>query len=674
MRLILFRFYCCLFIAGGLVAGSGTLNAEEASKHALIVAVGSYPEGSGWAKINSANDVPIVMTALEHQGFDRKDIAVLVDNEATKQGILKAFDALTKKVRAGDIVYFHFSGHGQQIMDDNGDEVDGYDESLVPYDAGMRYESCEAKGENHIRDDYLGVLLDKIRRKTGPEGDLIVVLDACHSGTATRSIGISRGTDVKFAPPGYEPAHQRGELISRGFNEVGDDADLSPLVIFSGSSATEQNYEYVYEQTGYGSLSFAMSRVLIQSEAQTSYRNIFGAVQAKMRTMVPRQNPQLEGDADRVLFAGEAVEQQRYVPIKLWRDPQHIVIDAGLLNGIHTQSQLALYPIGTTVGSGSAAVAEGEVVLAQLSEALVKLDKPVDKDEAMSLWAFPVSFSYGNETIPVQLSKSLDKRLSAVIEKEVAKYPFLRMTDRLPELLIEAAEGKRDLLQVITRDEQPVSSIETKGNSNEEIAEALAGEIRQYAQAQLLRGIVSNNSRIALSFELVPVKLDEQYRELSRGTMDSKRNEYGQLVFEGGSYFKMRIRNNGNRMAYYSLINIQPDHQINVLIPEKDANGNPFRAASDCKIGPGKTEELKAIFYFKAPYGQEVFKLVSANRPLHLDQVFKTRGADAGNGALNPFELLFASSFDPLTRGTSAYRLPPEFVHIETLVFEVIGE
>ena len=38
-------------------------------------------------------------------------------------------------VKSGDIVYLHFSCHGQPVEDLDGDEKDGWDESIVPYDA-----------------------------------------------------------------------------------------------------------------------------------------------------------------------------------------------------------------------------------------------------------------------------------------------------------------------------------------------------------------------------------------------------------------------------------------------------------------------------------------------------------------------------------------------------------
>jgi len=37
-----------------------------------------------------------------------------------------------KESKNGDVVFCHYSGHGGRVRDDNGDEEDGYDETLIP--------------------------------------------------------------------------------------------------------------------------------------------------------------------------------------------------------------------------------------------------------------------------------------------------------------------------------------------------------------------------------------------------------------------------------------------------------------------------------------------------------------------------------------------------------------
>ena len=662
LRLAIFLCLCLII----------SINAfTEPKKNALIVAVGDYPESSGWSQINSANDVPIIKSALNYHGFLNENIEVLKDEDATKAGMLNAIDELYNRVNEGDVVYFHFSGHGQQIIDKVGDEIDGLDEALVPYNAGKSYELCPAKGENHFRDDLLGVLLNKIREKIGPEGDLMVVLDACHSGTATRGIGVSRGTEMVFRPPDQMPVLNEHFHIDQGFLEPKSDEDLSPMVVFSGSSATEQNYEYIVDNVSYGSLSFALSKAFHQIDANSTYRSIFGKIQVKMSSMVPRQNPQLEGDADRLIFAGEAVDQTNYANIKLWRDETSVVLDAGQLNGINYNTTVELYPIGTINPSESKPLSTGKVVNAQLAEALVILDNPIEKEIAEKSWVFVKEYSFGSESLPIKISGNIPSTIKNLLRRQFDESNVISIIDKNPELLIEVVDEPKPHLIIISKDDRVIFNKRITENNFQELVGKAYKQIKLYAQAQLLRSLESTNERIRVSFELIPVKFDENFNEISRSSIDSKTNKYGQIVFNDGDFFKVRITNHGSRTAFYSLIDIQPDNAINILIPEKDSQGNPYRAPSDCKIEAGKTEELRAVFYIKEPYGQEVFKLISSNRPLNLDQILHTRGQVDDRSILHPFEALFADSFDLLTRDSNLHRLPPETIHIHTLVFEV---
>lgn len=71
------------------------------------------------------------------------------------------------------------------MTDVNGDEDDGWDETLVPYDAQQSY-SDDYRGENHLTDDEIGEWLTKIRQRIGSDGQILVVVDACHSGDSSR--------------------------------------------------------------------------------------------------------------------------------------------------------------------------------------------------------------------------------------------------------------------------------------------------------------------------------------------------------------------------------------------------------------------------------------------------------------------------------------------------------
>lgn len=163
------------------------LSGHAQTKRALIICVGEQLDKE-WADINAENDLWYVQKLLDFYRYD--DVYSLCGREATKQGIVDGFGSFADRCTKGDLIYIHFSGHGQRMTDVDGDEIwiqdkDKYDESWIPYDAYMTY--CEQdKGEKHLSDDEVLLLLRKIKDRIGPRGQILVVVDACHSGGSTR--------------------------------------------------------------------------------------------------------------------------------------------------------------------------------------------------------------------------------------------------------------------------------------------------------------------------------------------------------------------------------------------------------------------------------------------------------------------------------------------------------
>ena len=97
-----------------------SFNLLAQTKHALIVAIGAYPQVSGtsnWSQLSSLNDAQLVKKFLLDQGFKKEHIDTLYENQATSPNLIKSLDNAINKLEKGDVFYFHFSGHGQQVAD-----------------------------------------------------------------------------------------------------------------------------------------------------------------------------------------------------------------------------------------------------------------------------------------------------------------------------------------------------------------------------------------------------------------------------------------------------------------------------------------------------------------------------------------------------------------------------
>lgn len=166
------------------------------TKRALVIGIGQQ-EDKSWDKINGDKDVDYVVEMLRGAGYGQ--INTLMNGQATKAGIVSAFKTLAASCKTGDMVYVHYSGHGQQMKDRHRDEADGNDECWIPYDA-YRSPCQKDQGEKHLTDDEVNVLLNGIRNKIGDAGKMLVVIDACHSGDGTRGDGdeVVRGVEDVF--------------------------------------------------------------------------------------------------------------------------------------------------------------------------------------------------------------------------------------------------------------------------------------------------------------------------------------------------------------------------------------------------------------------------------------------------------------------------------------------
>lgn len=229
-----------------------SISTAAQNRYALLIGIGDYPQDSGWNKIHGDNDVSIIKTLLLEQGFLDDNIMILKNAYATKAGILTAMEQLRGKAQTDDVVYIQFSGHGQQVTDLDGDESDNYDEAWIPYDARKKYVACVYEGENHILDDDLNTFLNGLRSKVGAQGKIVLVADACHSGSGSRGLGndeeeFVRGTDEKFIIPGG------------GANVVRKEAPVYWLHV-AACKPYQTNYEYkTGDGTFYGSLSYVIS-------------------------------------------------------------------------------------------------------------------------------------------------------------------------------------------------------------------------------------------------------------------------------------------------------------------------------------------------------------------------------------------------------------------------------
>jgi hypothetical protein len=171
---------CCLILLGVTCSAF-------AEDRALVIAIGDYryecppstPDCRDPDLPGIDHDLVQIKETLRLLGFSEHQVLVLADQDASLTGVRVAIDQwLVRGVDKDDRVLLYFSGHGSQIPDTSDDEQDRLDEVLLTWDMEIDGDTLR----NVLIDDELGELLERVPAKRS-----LVLIDACHSGTATKA-------------------------------------------------------------------------------------------------------------------------------------------------------------------------------------------------------------------------------------------------------------------------------------------------------------------------------------------------------------------------------------------------------------------------------------------------------------------------------------------------------
>lgn len=612
------------------------------TKHALIVAIGKYPEESNFKQISSGNDVPLIKNALLKQDFKESDINILKDEQATKLAIIKAIDELIEISKAGDIVVIHFSSHGEQIEDDNDDETDGLDECIVPFDAVFSHSEEEFKklAPKFFRDDEFGDKVILLRNKLSKSGDLLVILDACHSASGTRgAMEKVRGNQSPMVSKDFDRNRLNAKDNGGVFKESTKTklkSDAATYVVISGAQAQELNSECRDDRgIAVGSLSYALSKTLSTIEGKITYRNLFAQVEDVMRTKAPKQKPAIEGDGlDRELFGGNYRRQKPYFEVNFEKsNDDTITLNGGAVSGVAVGSVINFFPGGTDDPAGKTPIQKGTVIKADNFESVVKLDTKNDELLKKKPWAFVSEMSYGKNKVIL----SVDSLANEIQQK---------IKDGLKELKLVEFNARGDLylgkslvgggLALMFPGTGIVFADDLDANNLVGIADAL----KRFDRYRYLRNLSFTDKSLSAKIELV--YLDE------KGAVDSnkikERTKFGRLEVKENDVVFLKITNTGAKDFYINIVDMQPDGTINAVVPNKK-NGIVVDA---CKVPAGKNAGNLETMQIEmgAPFGEETFKIFLSASPIDLEEILtsNTDNNSTRSGVLNNLATIFKQS------------------------------
>lgn len=614
----------------------------SAEKYGLIIAIGDYPSKTGWAPISSVNDVPLIKQALLNQGFSEKNLSILINEEATKAGIIKAIENLKSKIKPGDIVVIHYSGHGQQIFDDNGDEIDGKDESIVPYDAWVRY-TFNYKGENHLRDDELGNIIANFRNALGNKGQLLLILDSCHSGSTTRGRK-ARGGEATFAPDDWKALENDKTKGSAMVERTKVNTNAAPFVLISGASANELNYEY----EGFGSLSYAFSKAMNELGSNFTYRQLFSKIATNMNVISPKQTPTIEGDIDYMLFNGEYVKQQAYFEIAKIPNANLIHINAGKIQGLFEGTTVKIVPSGTITATDKNVISTGTITKSNFNLAYIKLDKSLSSTNSKEYWVIIDKQSYGDIAIKVYFDENIkDNTIKNGVTQYLQKNNLGTVVTAIGEadVILESRNSKIEL-----KSPSGIKDIDTDTNTRgSNSVDDINQKLFNFAQGQYLKNLTLKNQAYEMEFKLLPINYSDETGNVGDLIEETKNiNEAG--IFEvvpEKDHVVLQVTNKSKKTLYISIIEINSKGEIAPFMP----NDNCPLTNEERKLAPGQTMIFKdCVYSFAPPYETLILKGFATTTPINFQPTVATRGEGSRNA--NPLENFIQQSYNQ-TRGAS---------------------
>jgi hypothetical protein len=261
------------------------------AKKALCVGINDYPY-DGNDLNGCVNDAKAWADLLvDHYGFARADVRLMLDAEATKADIMAYLKGLVTGAKSGDVLVFTNSSHGTYLEDKSGDE-EMYDEAMCPYDCA----------ENLIVDDELRELFATLAKGVS----MTVISDSCFSGTVTRAAiselvpGLKTPDDrrVRFLNPalmGRKLLENPWKAKPKGKTKY-PEAKMKDILL-SGCTDKEYSYDARIGGVYHGAMTYFALKAIQEANYQITFQQLHTRLLHLLDEAEYPQHPQLEGAA-----------------------------------------------------------------------------------------------------------------------------------------------------------------------------------------------------------------------------------------------------------------------------------------------------------------------------------------------------------------------------------------
>ena len=584
-------------------------------KLALLVGINTYSD----APLNGCvTDVYLQQQLLIHRfGFNPKDILILTDGQATRQGILTAFEEhLIKQAKSGDVVVYHYSGHGSQVRDPDCDTSDCLNSTFVPVDSTLPSDPSQGGVVQDIMGHTLFLLMDALKTE-----NVTVVLDSCHSGGGTRgNLRVrSRNGGSQLQPTDAEQAYQQQWLqklnLSPAAFKQRRRAGVAKGIVIASTRRDQLAADAPFNDFFAGAFTYLMTQYLWQQTGNESFaRAITNIARSTTRLSFTKQEPLIEfkpgSDYTKspVYFINEQTPPAEAVITKIEGDRAVL-----WLGGLSPQSLAAFGP-GAILSVVDAQSREKGRVQLLSRQGLVGQAKLLDAAQLGALLQERARNIPTNLTLKIGLDSSLGSEASQAkqalasipriealpLQQQEVQYIFGRMTPAYRQQLqpTQATLPAVGSLGLFSPALELIPS--SFGEKSETIASAIT-RLRPKLQSLLAARIVkttlnTNSSRLNVVALMRPEGAGEvianslTIRGLDKTTSANLSTPVippSAQKLPLGTSVQLQIVNNETTPLYFSVLVIDPTGEISVIFP------NQWAAAAEVTlVAAGQTVKI----------------------------------------------------------------------------------
>jgi metacaspase-1 len=252
---------------------------------AVCIGINDYP-GTDNDLAGCVNDAEDWAAALAARGFA---VERILDARAKKKAMCTAIDNALRRAEPGDSIIITYSGHGSFIPDAEGDEPDGIDEILCPWDID--------KGSS-LSDDELNALFSRVAEGVR----LVMIADSCHSGTVSRVAPRppcgTREPKARFMPPGkFLMADAHAAPRARRMRRPARARTMEGALLLAGCQDAEYSYDAWFGERANGAFTHAALKTLAKLPPAATYADWYKAIRAELPSKDYPQTPNLYGTA-----------------------------------------------------------------------------------------------------------------------------------------------------------------------------------------------------------------------------------------------------------------------------------------------------------------------------------------------------------------------------------------